>query len=404
VSLLELNDYLRRVIALNFGKPLWVVAEIAQANASRGHWYLDLVEKGGAGDIVAQNAALLWAADLRRIQAERGFSPATLLRQGMQLRLMIQPVFHERYGLRLTISDIDPAYSVGQLELRRQQTLQMLQQERLLDRNRSLPLPSVLQRIAVVSSADAAGYQDFQQQLRENIGGYQFHVRFFQASVQGVAAEQELLTAFAKIAAQYRQFDCVVVLRGGGARLDLAVFDEPGLCRAAAALPLPLITGIGHETDKSILDMVAHTAQKTPTATADFLIQHNLFFENKVLLCAESIFRQAQQQQQWHTLQLHQQQSNLLWATRERLHTAARALQQSEQSLPQAAHRPLQQQAQQLDIAAAHCAAADPQLALQRGYSITTHHGKVVRSAAEIPAGSEILTRLADGTLVSTVK
>jgi len=403
-TLLDLNEHLRRVVALNFQTPLWITAEVAQANHSRGHWYIDLIQKGAEGSVIAQQAAVLWAADARSIQKTLGVSPDALMREGLALKLRVQPDFHERYGLKLIITEIDPAHTVGQLELRRRQTLQTLYETNLLKQNRSLRLPLVVQRIAVVSSEDAAGYQDFQKQLTQNAFGYQFHTRFFRAAVQGKNAEPELLAAFRAVAAQYRSFDCIVVLRGGGAKLDLAVFDEPELCTAAAMLPLPLITGIGHETDESILDIIAHTAQKTPTAVADFLIQHNLFFENILLQSTEHIRRISETQLKIKTLEINQAEAALQWGIRENIRTASRSLLQAEQEIPQMLARILRYQHLLLEEAAAKCTVADPAFALRRGYSITRHKGKAIRSVSEIQSGEQITIQVADGVLAAEIR
>ena len=402
-TLFDLNEHLRRIVALNFQQPLWIAAEIAQVGRSKGHYYLQLVQKGEGELLVAQSAAVLWAQDHRRLYRTLGSQLDAVLQEGLEVKMCVRVDFHEHYGLKLHITDLDPAHTLGQLERQRRQTIQTLQQLNLLERNGALALPTVLQRIAIISSEGAAGFQDFREQLQQNALGYRFHCQLFNASVQGKSAEAELLTSLTEVAAMADNFDCVVIIRGGGARLDLAAFDGLELSKYVAQMPLPVLTGIGHDVDETVLDLVAHTSLKTPTAVADFLIQHNLFFEGDLQHQAEQLALTSQYQLKINALELERLESGLRWGSRERLQNTARLLDQWEIEIPVLAVRFLRDQRQRLSQIEALCAALQPANVLRRGYSLTLKNGKTLTSASEVVPGDEIETRLREGVLRSTV-
>ena len=405
-TLFDLHEHLRRVLALNYPEALWITAEIAQLNRSRGHVYLDLVQKaaGPDGDIVAQAQAVVWQREYQRLRLARGATLDEVLREGCEVRLQVRVDFHERYGLKLLIADVDPAFTFGQLELQRRQTIQTLQQLGLLERNRALPVPPVLQRVAVVSSEGAAGFQDFREHLAANPYGFRFHCRLFSTAVQGKSAEAELIAALDAVARQRDRFDCAVVLRGGGARLDLAAFDRLDLCKTAAALPIPLFTGIGHDVDESVLDLVAHTALKTPTAVADFLVQHNLFFENNVLRLAGQFRENADYQLKIKAVELANAEAAARWGLQARTRAAAQQIEHLAAALPALVRQNLRQAAARIERADAITAALHPDAALRRGFSLTLKDGRVVTDAAALLPGDTLETRLRDGTVFSVLK
>lgn len=405
-TLFDLLEHLRRVIALNYPEALWITAEVAQISRSRGHLYLDLVQKGAGADsgIAAQAQAVIWQREYQKLRLAQGIALEEVLHDGREVRLLARVDFHERYGLKLLITDVDPAYTFGQIELRRRQTIDTLRALGLLERNRALPLPAVLQRIAVVSSEGAAGFQDFREHLAANAFGYRFQCRLFSSAVQGDNADPELIAALETIAAQRDRFDCAVILRGGGARTDLAAFDRLNLCKIAATLPLPLFTGIGHDADESVLDMVAHTALKTPTAVADFLIQHNLFFENNILRAAGQVRETAAYHLKVKTLELHHLEGAARWSAQGRTRSAKQQVEQISAALPALARRQLLAATRQLEQAETLCAALHPEAALRRGFSLTLKDGKVVTAATEVQPGDMLDTRLREGSVRSVVK
>lgn len=402
-TLFELNEHIRRIVALNFPQPLWVTAEVAQIGESRGHYYLELVQKGEQEDIVAQAQAVIWAGEYRQMLSRHGLALRAVMREGVELKLQVRPDFHERYGLKLQIVDLDPSFTMGQLDLQRRQTVQALKDLNLFDKNRSLPLPLVLQRIAVISSETAAGKQDFQQQLAQNNLGYQFDLSFFAAAVQGKNAEQELLAALKTIAQAPERFDAVVMVRGGGSRLDLSSFDSLELCKAVALLPLPVLAGIGHDVDETVLDLVAHRSLKTPTAVAEFILQYNMRFEGGVLETAGQIQLFAYNILKTNALQLEQTIGEVRWRAHGRLHSAKIHLDTTQENLPLLYRQLLRNQYRAVDEAANFCAALHPENILRRGFSLTLKNGKAVGSVQEINTGDTLATRLKDGVIASKV-
>ncbi|MCS7037064.1 MAG: exodeoxyribonuclease VII large subunit [Saprospiraceae bacterium] len=405
-SLLDLNAHIRYAVALNFPEAIWVTAEIAQVNEARGHIFMDLVQKGEGeeGAIVAQAAAILWQRQYRQLRLQRGHALDEALCEGREVRLQVRVDFHERYGLKLIVLDADPAYTIGRMELQRRQTLKQLEEAGLLERNRSLPMPCVLQHIAVISSEGAAGLQDFQEHLRQNAFGFAFHLQLFSTAVQGENLEAEFLQALQQVALQAQAFDCAVVLRGGGARLDLSGFDALSVCRAAALLPIPLLTGIGHETDETVLDRVAYASLKTPTAVADYLIQHNLFFEGALLQWAEQVNELAQQHLRQQHLQLAHWETAAQWAAQTHLRSARQQLAYAEQTLPALARQTLRRAYDHLQRAETLCNALHPDAALRRGFSLTRKNGRVITSTQDAQPGDVIETQMADGAFRARVE
>lgn len=402
-SLFDLQEFIRRVLALNFQQAIWITAEIGQSGRSKGHYYLELIQKGSGEALMAQASAVLWANDYRRLRAALGADLDAVLQTGLQVKMQVRVDFHERYGLKLLIVDLDPSFTFGEMDRQRRQTIAALQAQGLLGVNGGLTLPPVLQRIAVISSEGAAGLQDFLEQLRGNKFGYYFDCQLFESSVQGVSAAAEMQSALARVAAESAFYDCVAIVRGGGARLDLAAFDNLELCQALARMPLPVLTGIGHDVDETVLDLVAHTSLKTPTAVAEFLIQHNLFFENDLLQMAGQLRTSAEFQLRYSAQEVNRQEMELTLESRQMLNRAAQQLDNWEAALPGLAAGIIRTQKAQLEHAEALCSALSPEKVLQRGYSLTTHQGRVLTNATEVAAGDTIETRLAEGILQSTV-
>ncbi|MBR5820367.1 MAG: exodeoxyribonuclease VII large subunit, partial [Alistipes sp.] len=263
----------KQTLVDRFLSPVWVTAEIAEIKLhASGHCYLDLVEKGTKEGIPkAQARAVIWRNHYSQIAARFTTETGQALGVGLQILASVLVSYHELYGFSLQIINIDPTFTLGDMERQRHETITRLQEEGLWELNRSQELPIVAQRIAIVSSSQAAGYRDFCKEIERS--SYAFRCTLFEASMQGVQAEESLISALTAIAAQYTNFDLVVVVRGGGSTSDLNCFNTYGLCAALARMPLPVITGIGHDKDQSVADLVAHTALKTPTAVAGWLIE-----------------------------------------------------------------------------------------------------------------------------------
>jgi len=274
LKLSELNGMVKKAVGEAFTSPIWVVGEISELKTNRsGHCYLVLIEKDENSDaIVAQAKATIWSYTFRMLQPYFVSITGQQLKEGLKVLVSVSVEFHELYGYSLNIRDIDPIYTLGDMARRRLEIISRLKAEGVADMNKELSLPLVPQKIAIISSATAAGYEDFVDQLFNNKAGFIFHTKLFPAIMQGTQAEQSIIGALEQIYLYEDFFDVVVIIRGGGSQADLSCFDNFNLAYYITQFPLPVITGIGHEKDDSIVDLVANTRLKTPTAVAEFLI------------------------------------------------------------------------------------------------------------------------------------
>jgi len=424
-SLYELNNMLRRGIREYFPENLWVQAEIAECkeNAS-GHCYLELIEKQEDTDYLRARAkAVIWSNLWMFLREEFIQQTGSRLQAGQKILILVKPDFHELYGLSLVVQDIDPAYTLGEWALRRRAVLLRLEQEGVLELNKELSWPVLPQRLAVISSPTAAGYEDFMHQLQHNSRGFVFYTCLFPAIMQGAQAETSILTALDRILAHQECFDLVVLIRGGGGTTDLSCFDSYELASALAQFPLPLLSGIGHERDRSVADMVAHTSVKTPTAAAEKILscleQEDQGIEDMVesflalaqetlnlkvqelLFYKERIVQLSSAQKNKGELQLQKLKSALEYAARERLQQMQNKLGRAKETISLLSPRLLEQQAQALDVLKLKLEAYSPEIQLKRGYSITLNQGRVLRSVQGLPPGSLLETRLKDGSILS---
>ncbi len=403
-TLFEVNEFMRRIIALNYTETIWISAEIAQINFSRGHAYLELIEKQtDGGEIIAQLAAVIWHSDLRRILKLLGEHSDGILQNGMDVRLKARMDFHERYGLKLIIEEVDATYTLGKLELERRKTLLQLQQLELIDKNKRLTTPLVWQRLAVISSETAAGWADFQAQLTQSQFQYTFEIQFFNAAMQGQNLVKELIECFDRIFRVKENFDGVIIIRGGGAKLDLGGFDSFDVARAIATFPLPVLTGIGHETDATIADIVAHRSLKTPTAVAEYLLQHNLTFETRIFNLAQQVVSESNELLHQQYLQLQRFSDVVQLKPKDNLKTARQWLRFIEIQTQEAAKQVLKQEKQKLKNADSLLKLLDDAATLRRGFSITKRTNGA--PLTEMPQNGETVTTiLANGTFVSRVE
>lgn len=398
-TLFDLHRYLRQVLALNFPEPVWIEAEVAQIQQVRGHWFAELVHKDDEGDggLLAKATAVCWQTAYRQIRRERGRVVDEILRAGWSVRLLVQVDFHEQYGYQLRIEDVDPDFSLGRLERYRRETIDLLRQSGALDQNRQRPLPPVLQRLAVISSATAAGYEDFCEQLRHNPYGYKFAVELFPAAVQGEQAPDDIRRQLRQIERRQADFSAIVILRGGGARLDLLAFDDRELCLGAAKSSLPILTGIGHESDETVLDLVAHTRLKTPTAAAEFIIARSLQFENDLLLTGRRLGLLVESQVALAGRSLDGWAQRLDWLSRAAVREQHDRLERWADDLPRLARMALRRAHTDLDGWENLVRTLDPATVLNRGYALLYDDaGRHIGSAAAIPSGT-FRIRLADG-------
>lgn len=425
-SLLELNTALRAAVDKAFPDKYWVCAEVSELHVNAaGHCYLELIEKNARGATVARQRAMIWSPVFRLLkpyfEQETGFAFSA----GIKVLVQVSVAFHELYGMSLVIGDINPTYTLGDAARRRAEILRRLVDEGVIDMNRELALPIVPQRIAVISSGTAAGYGDFIDQLQNNPYRYIFYPVLFPAVMQGERTESSVIEALNRIYAAIDHFDCVVIIRGGGATSDLGSFDSYPLAANVAQFPLPVVVGIGHDRDETVLDHVAAVRVKTPTAAAEWLVArvHETELRIEVLRreAAEAVeaclSHEATRLQQVVSMlpfavtrRLHAEQSRLLAAvatvergSRERISQEKSRLSLLTHLIPERISSRLHHEAQRLDSLQQHINLLSPDAMLSRGYSLVLKEGKVVRSVADLAAGDATTLLLADGEASATI-
>lgn len=405
MTLLELNGMVRTTLERGMRDDYWVEAELAEARETRGHCYMELVQKDPLSNTpVAKASAKCWKQTWMLIQPYFERTTGQPLRAGMKVLLRVYPNFHEAYGFSWIVTDIDPTFTIGDLARRRQEIIAALKAQGIFDMNRQLELPMFAQRIAVISSQTAAGYGDFCNQLNDNPYGFRFHATLFPAVMQGEGVEQSVIAAFERIYEEVDNYDCVVIIRGGGATSDMSGFDTLALAENVAQFPLPVITGIGHDRDESVLDMVACIRVKTPTAAAAYLVSHLLKVSDLIDNMNERMVRCA-------TMRIEMQKMRLARLS-ERLPSVFSLVKVKRDAhldvlnsrLITSVRQFFDRQTHRLDMLGQRAAALDPKLLLSRGYSITIHNGKAVRDKDTLKPGDEIETIFEKGTVKSIVK
>lgn len=406
LSLLELNALVRRSLEQCLPDEYWIQAELSDVRSnSTGHCYLEFIQKDPrSNNMIAKARGMIWNNIFRLLKPYFEETTGQLFTSGIKVLVKVTVQFHELYGYSLTVLDIDPTYTLGDMARRRREILLQLEEEGVLTLNKELEMPLLPQRIAVVSSATAAGYGDFCHQLQHNPGGFFFYAELFPALMQGNQVEESVLAALDRINARVDEFDVVVIIRGGGATSDLSGFDTYLLAAACAQFPLPIITGIGHERDDTVLDSVAHTRVKTPTAAAELLI-HRM---TEVAEYLEELSLRLQQgaytmlEQEWRKLETLQ--TRIPGLVHRKLTDARFALLSARKDLSQVAQSYMSRQRHRLQLLQQRIADASPDQLLKRGYSITLKNGKTVTDAASLKPGDQIVTRLSKGEVHSVVE
>lgn len=450
LSLLQLNQQIKDVLTESFVAPIWVRAEIAEFRENRnGHCYLDLIEKSDNNDqIVARAKAIIWSYTYRMLKPYFETATGRSLNSGLKVMVQVQIEFQEVYGLSLIIRDIDPTYTLGDLEQRKREVIQRLHQEGVFDMNRELNFPTVPQHIAIISSPTAAGYGDFVNQLEHNSFGIKFYHHLFPAIMQGDQASESIAKAFDAIFEHLPFFDLVVIIRGGGATLDLLCFDDYWLAYNITQFPIPVITGIGHERDQSVADLVAHIALKTPTAVAEFLVSKSVEFLERINQYADLLLEwtdnELQSRKQYllsvvnsfspkvqlllqqkkfqverientlplKTKRLLQSQnveinslaSDLNRISQRKINTGLSSLLEKRKHLKLLSTTLLKQQNKQLRFFEKNNKLNDPVELLKRGYTLTFSDGKLIKDGQMLSEGQYIETRFRDGRVASVVK
>ncbi|MBR2396474.1 MAG: exodeoxyribonuclease VII large subunit [Bacteroidaceae bacterium] len=405
ITLLELNGRVRSTLQFEMPDAYWVQAEISSISPSgQGHCYLELVQKDATGrNFLAKAKANIWRGTWLKLKPYFEAQTGETLKVGMKVLLQVTVTFHEVYGYSLVVQDIDPTYTMGDMARRRKEILEQLEKDGVIGLNRELEIPALPQRIAVISSATAAGWGDFRNQLDGNIYGFRFYVKLFPAAMQGDDVERSVISALNAVAMRREDFDVVIIIRGGGAVSELSCFDSYNLAFNIANFPLPVITGIGHERDDTVADVVAHTKVKTPTAAAEFII-------NRVFDTASELENLTRRMSDAISEKMNAEKVRIERMSQKLPSLFAVLKTRQEQVLEtmwiktvNGVRNMLTAQAHKLEIVEKSLAAADPQVILKRGYSLTRLNGRAVRCASDLKKGDRLTTVFADGSVESEI-
>ena len=427
LSVLQLTTAIQQVLEKELEPLVWVVGELSDfRQAPQGHVYFELVEKQG-NQVQAKIRANLWQFTYRSVAAKFESVTGTTLKNGMKVLAQVSVTYHPVYGLSLNVKDIDPSFSLGERARIRQETIAKLTQEGWMGHNARLPLPLVIQRIAIISSATAAGYGDFINQLAGNPQGYQVYHQLFPSLMQGNEAVESLLSALDQVAEQAEKLhlDAVVIIRGGGAQLDLDCFDDYRLALRIADFSLPVLTGIGHERDETIADLVAHTRLKTPTAVAEFILSSFREYEENLALAAQRLdwitrtkFSEEERKLQACHLRIQGEGKQLLSREGEKVRTTALRIQHSikngakqekskleqrQEQLKKGLQRFIKIQFESITRLETGSRQLDPNALLQKGYTRTESQGKPIHQLTLVP-GDQILTHTSTQKISSTIQ
>ncbi len=405
-SLSELNAQVRNAIREHLPETYWLRAETSDVRRNQnGHCYLEFIEKDAKGqNIVARARAIIWnnvfTMLLAYFEAETGQTFAS----GMNVLVRVSIEFHELYGYSLSVADIDPSFTIGEIARHRQLIINQLEEEGVLTLNKELLLAELPHRVAVISSPTAAGYEDFCDQLANNSFGFAFYTHLFPAIMQGEQTEMSVIAALEQIYEHKDLFDVVAIIRGGGSSSDLSSFDSYPLAANCAQFPLPIVSGIGHERDVTVIDAVAHTRAKTPTAVAEFLISRvsetaNALANLQQRLAAESSFVMQTEQNQLTDLSRRMIHSSNLSVRDEYSH-----LQHITLALHHQLRGLIQEESHFLDSKNQYINMVSPQNILQRGYTLTLKEGKIIKSAKDCAENEVLETLFSDGSVFSTIQ
>ena len=404
-TLRQLNLLVREAIEETLPDEYWVEAELSECHENSGHCYMELIEKDEHSNTpVARASAKCWRQSWQMVKPYFERTTGQPLRAGMKVLVKVYAQFHEAYGFSWIISDIDPTYTLGDMARKRQEIIRQLKEEGIFDLQRELRIPTFAKRIAVISAQNAAGYGDFCRQLEDNDYSFRFEVTLFPAVMQGEQVEQSVINALNSIYERIHDYDVVCILRGGGATADLSGFDTLALAENVAQFPLPIITGIGHDRDESILDMVANTKVKTPTAAAALLIDNLLRILERLDDASQRISNAVNQRISSQKIKIASMTSLIPTLTLRMVGDQRHRIDTIGNRLPIAIERRLTTQKHLLESLSLKLQGFDPQLLLSRGYSITLHNGRAIRDPKQLQPGDEIETRIEKGTIKSIVK
>jgi exodeoxyribonuclease VII large subunit len=406
ITLSELTSQIQETIRRGFESSVWIRAEISELRENPGgHCYLEFIEKDSASDaLLAKSKATIWASTYRMLKPYFESSTGQSLRAGLNVLVAVSVEFHGVYGFSLNVRDIDPTFTIGEMAARRLKIIRQLEADGIVEMNKQLDFPELPQRLAIISSATAAGYGDFCDQLNNDPSHFAFYPKLFPAIMQGDQAEISIIGALEKIYEHIDQFDVVIIIRGGGATTDLACFDSYDLALNCAQFPLPVISGIGHQRDISILDMVAHTSVKTPTAAAEFLISTMQHAENQVIDVIADIQNLISSKIESQIRFIEHSQLRIKQTLRSWVIQKTHVLDRQKNRLKSSVRMQLLRQANKLTLIEKNIETHSPSFLLKHGYTITTLNGKRVTSAKQVKTGDKIRTFVGDGDFGSEVK
>lgn len=408
ITLKQLQQQIKSAVEGALPLPVWIVAEVAELKVNySGHCYMELVEKsepkrGANSTPTAQARAVIWRSQWAMISPYFRQQTGSDLQAGMKIMARVMVSYHELYGLTLQISDIDPSYTLGEVERQKQLTIAQLKADGVWDMNRELPMPYLVQRIAVVSSAAAAGYRDFMNELRE--GGYAFRCDLYDAVVQGNAAEESICAALEEVALKQELYDAVVVIRGGGSASDLSCFNSYRLCSYVAQFPLPVLTGIGHDKDTSVADMVAHTPLKTPTAVAAWLTDRMARIEGWLEDMSVQLKTLATAMTKREELRLERLSAEIKLQAATYCQRAEARLELMREQLFSLVERRLEREKSRLEVMQRSVEALSPKRIMELGFAVVRSGGKVLKRVGDAEAGAPIEVELADGTIKARIE
>ena len=409
LSLQELQQRIKSAIEDSLPLPVWVVAEISdlKVNSYSGHCYMELVEKaeavrGGTSTPKAQARAVIWRNQYAMLSAYFLSQTGSRLQVGMKILAKVMVTYHELYGLSLQISDIDPTYTLGEVERQKQITISQLKADGVWDMNRELSLPTPIQRIAIISSATAAGYQDFCREIAD--GGYDFRLTLFEAVVQGERAEDSVIDALSRIAEREEEFDVAVLIRGGGSTSDLSCFNSYRLCAYVAQFPLPVLTGIGHLKDESVADMVAHTPLKTPTAVAAWLTQQMQSLEGWLESVEQELKDVVMAKLQRENLRLERLEGEIKAQSQIYCQRALSRLELYHGQLHTLTEQILLREKERLRSLDQIVASHSPKRIMQLGFAVVRQASGAITSAQGLSAGERVQIEFAQGAIEAEVK
>ncbi len=403
-TLSQLQRSIQECVVERFPLPVWISAELSDLKVNgSGHCYMELVEKGESDGISkAQAKATIWRSSYATIAANFEAQTGERLSRGMKILAKVLVSYHELYGLSLQITDIDPTYTIGEVERQRQLAIAKLKKNGSWDKNRELPLPRLTQRIAVVSSGQAAGFQDFWREIERS--PYRIDITLFEATMQGVAAEESIIAALIAIAERREEFDAVVVIRGGGSLNDLRCFDSYRLALHFARFPRPVIAGIGHDKDISVVDMVSHLSLKTPTAVAAWLGERMAELDGWLQSAAIELQRFTTSRTRGEEVRLERFSNEIEMRCEERINREKRDLVERLTSLPDLAREIIKLKRRELDHSSTVVEGFSPERLLKIGFAIARQQDRAIYSVEELHTGDIITTQLADGEVESEIK